>query len=279
VIALLIAVRWAHEASLMALFGSACLLALLAAKVPELALESTALTLGRRIAAVVALIAAPLWLVLLAAANGETARHMASATLAGQILLVRLPVLLALTAAVWTGRVRLGAWLSGAALLLIAVTSHTAGAGPPDLGLIGTASDGLHLLTGSYWIGGLCALAAMLAQRPAAPSLGLALAVFAEWGMIAVALLVMTGMINAAMVLLGSPGHDAIPYLTVLALKLVLVAAMIALALVNQFQLLPRLGQTGTVARLKRHAGWELGLGVLVVGLAMTLALLPPTVQ
>lgn len=277
--ALLIAVRWTHEASLMALFGSACLLALLAVKVPELALESAELTLGRRIAAAAALVSAPLWLALVAVANGQTAWHMTSATLAGKLFLARLLVLLALTAAVWMGRVRLSAWLSGAALLLITVTSHTAGAVPLGFGFIGIASDGLHLLTGSYWIGGLCALAAMLVQRPAAPRLGLALAIFAEWGMIAVAMLVMTGIINAAMVLLGSPGHDAAPYLAVLALKLALVAAMIALALINQFRLLPRLGQSGTVARLKRHVGWELGLGLLVVGLAMTLTVLPPTVQ
>ncbi len=263
----------------MALFGSACLLALLAVKVPELALESARLTLGRRIAALAALVSAPLWLALLAAANGQSAWHMTGATLAGRLFLARLPVLLALTAAVWMGRARLSAWLSGAALLLITVTGHTAGAVPPGFGFIGTANDGLHLLTGSYWIGGLCALAAMLAQRPAAPRLGLALAVFAEWGMIAVALLVMTGMINAAMVLLGSPGHDAAPYLAVLALKLALVAALITLALINQFRLLPRLGRSGTVARLKRHVGWELGLGLLVVGLAVSLTILPPTTQ
>jgi copper resistance protein D len=277
--ALLIAVRWTHEAGLMALFGSACLLALLAVKVPELALESGALALGRRIAVLAALVTAPLWLALLAAANGETAWHMAGTTLTGEIFLARLPMLLALTAAVWTGRVWLGAWLSGTALLSIAVTSHAAVASPLGFGLIGTASDGLHLLTGGYWIGGLCTLAAILAQRPAAPRLGLALTVFAEWGMIAVALLVMTGMINAAMVLLGSPGRDATPYLVILALKLALVAAMIGLALINQFRLLRRLGQTGTVARLKRHVRWELGLGLLVVGLAATLTLLPPTVQ
>ena len=278
-IALLVPVRWVHEAGLMALFGSACLLALLAAKAPELALESAALTLSRRITVLAALVTAPLWLALRAAANGQTAWHMVSATLAGEVFLMRLLLLLGLTAAVWMGWIRLSAWLSGAPLFLIAATSHTAGASPPGLGLIGTASDGLHLLTGGYWIGGLCALAAMLAQRPAAPRLGLALAVFSEWGMIAVALLVMTGIINAAMVLLGSPGHDAAPYIAVLASKLALVAAMIALALVNRFRLLPHIARSGTVARLKRHVGWELGLGLLVVGLAMTLTVLPPTHQ
>ncbi len=286
-IAFLAFIRFVHEASLMALFGSACLLALLAVKVPELALEGGALAFGRRLAALAALISAPVWLALSAAemsgvkavSKSVALWQMVSATLFGQIFLARFLLLLALAVAVWLGRTRLTAWLSGLGLILIAVTSHTAGASPGGFGFIGTASDGLHLLTGGYWIGSLCVLAVLLIQRPAAPRLGMAVSIFAEWGMIAVALLVMTGMINAAMVLLGSPGHDALSYLIVLGAKLVLVVAMIALALVNQFRLLPRLGQGGMVARLKMHVGWELGLGLIVVGLATILALLPPTFQ
>lgn len=281
-------IRFVHEASLMALFGSACLLALLAVKVPELALEGGALALGRRLAALAALISAPLWMALTAAqmagtpaaaTDTETLWQVASATLFGQIFLARFLLLLVLAVAVWMGRTRLTAWLSGLGLILIAITSHTAGASPGGFGFIGTASDGLHLLTGGYWIGSLCVLTVLLIQRPAAPRLGMAVSIFAEWGMIAVALLVMTGMINAAMVLLGSPGHDALNYLIVLGAKLVLVVAMIALALLNQFRLLPHLGQGGMVARLKLHVGWELGLGLIVVGLATVLALLPPTFQ
>ena len=282
---LLVFMRIVHEASLMALFGSACLLALLSAKVPELAMEGGALALGRRLAALAAVVSAPVWLALMVvgmagtklAAGPGTLLQAAGTTLFVQLFLPRLLVLLALTVAVWRGKARLTAWLSGAALFLIAVTSHAAAASRYDFGFVGTASDGMHLLAGGYWIGSLCVLTVLLVQRPAAPRLGQALSIFAEWGMIAVALLVMTGMINAAMVLLGTPGHDAAPYLAVLGLKLALVAAMIALALVNQFRLLPRLGQTGMFAKLKSNVGWELGLGLTVVGLAIILTLLPPT--
>jgi len=274
--ALTVLVRLLHEASLMALFGSALVLALLNTKVPELALESRVLMLGRRAAALAALLSAPAWLAL--ALMGRTGAGGPGALFV-PLFAPRLLLLLALPLAVWRGKFRLTTILSGLTLILIAISSHTAGASPFGFWIFGTASDGLHLLTGGYWIGGLCVLAAILAQRAAAPRLVLAVSIFAEWGMIAVALLVMTGMINASMVLLGTPGHDALAYLLVLGAKLLLVTAMIGLALVNQYRLLPGLDRADNLIRIRRHIGWELGLGVLVIGLAMTLAVLPPTIQ
>lgn len=271
-IAPLIFVRLLHEASLMALFGSACVLALLNAKVPELALESRVLMLGRRACALAALLSAPAWFALTMAGKADDSLFV-------PLFAARLLLLLALPVAVWRGNARLTIILSGVALILIAISSHTAGASPFGFWIIGTASDGLHLLTGGYWIGGLCVLTALLAQRAAAPRLALAISLFAEWGMVAVALLVMTGMINAAMVLLGTPGHDAPSYLLVLGAKLLPVTAMIGLALVNQYRLLPHLERTDNLVRMRKHVGWELGLGIIVIGLAMTLAALPPTIQ
>ena len=57
--------------------------------------------------------------------------------------------------------------------------------------------------------------------------------------MVAVLLLVMTGLINAASILLGH-GTPAPLYLGVLGAKLALVAVMLALAAVNRFKLMPR---------------------------------------
>jgi putative copper resistance protein D len=281
-------VRGLHEASLMALFGSACLLRLLAAKVPELALESGPIILGRRLCALVALVTAPLWMALVAAemtgtpaaaTDMQSLWQVAIATPFGQIFLVRMGLTLALVLAVWLRRMRTTIGLAGLCLILIAVTSHTANASPGGFGVIGTSSDALHLLTGGYWIGSLPVLVALLAERSAAPRLGLAISIFAEWGMLSVALLVMTGMVNTSMVLLGMPGHDAPSYLAVLGAKLALVLAMIGLALVNHFRLLPRLTEPGAAARLKTHVAWELGLGLVVIALAITLTVSAPTLQ
>jgi putative copper resistance protein D len=274
VIALALLARALHDASVMVLFGSACLLALFATKVPELAFEGSGLSLGRRGASLLALASAPAWTI----GTQGTVSWLMSAP-GGWILLARLVLLILLVRAVWTGRLRVTAWLSGAALVLIAATGHAASASLQGFAVIGAANDSLHLLTAAYWIGGLCVLLAMLGSRPSAPRLPQAVALFAEWGMITVALLVMTGIINAAIVLLGNPGHDNFVYAGILALKIILALTMIALALGNHFRLLPRLAQAGIAARLRNRAGWELGLGLAVVGLAALLSLLAPTHQ
>ena len=273
-IALALLARALHDASVMALFGSACLLALFTAKVPELAFEGSGLILGRRGASLLALASAPAW-----AIGTQGTVSWLVGTSGGWILLARLMLLILLVGAVWAGWLRVTAWLSGAALVLIAATSHAAGASLPGFAVIGAANDSLHLLTAAYWIGGLCVLLAMLRSRPLAPRLPQAVALFAEWGIITVALLVMTGIINAAIVLLGNPGHDDLFYAGILVLKVILALTMIALALGNHFRLLPRLAQAGMAARLRNRAGWELGLGLAVVGLAALLSLLAPTHQ
>ena len=141
----------------------------------------------------------------------------------------------------------------------------------------------MHLLCGGIWLGGLCVLAAIMAQRRAAPRLGAGLTLFATWGVVAVALLVMTGIIDGASIVLGMPGRASTLYLGVLGAKVVLVLAMTALALSNHFRLLPQL--TSPLARpeasamLKGNIAWELALGFVVILLAGLLGLLEPTLS
>jgi len=169
------------------------------------------------------------------------------------------------------------ALLAGLGLTLISATSHAAASSPAHFIALGITFDTLHLLCGGIWLGGLCALAAIMTQRVRAPRLPAAIALFAQWGMVAVALLALTGMLNAAGIVLSGPGHASSVYLGVLGAKLVLVLAMVYLALNNHFRLLPHLSQAEAAAALKGNIIWEVSLGLGVVLLAGLLSLLPPT--
>ena len=280
-IAAFAAVRWLHEASLMLLFGMSALGAMLHARLPALALPRLAAL--RTGAAFVALAAAILWLAFAAAqmagdpaamADPATLRLAAFATLFGHVFLLRAALLL-LALVLRGARDALVAPTAGAALALLAVTSHAAEAGPAQFAAIGMIADALHLLTAGFWIGSLVLLAALFARKPA--QLGQAVGLFAERGMVAVAVLLLTGALNAATILLGGEGHDMLPYLCVLAAKLALVAAMLALAWFNHFRLLPRLADPEAARRLGIHVRSELALGLAAVLLASLLGLLPPT--
>jgi copper resistance protein D len=272
VIALLAVIRWFHEISLMLLFGGAALLTLLRLTLPWN---------GFRIsAACVALLGGILWFILTAAEMGgalsiEVLRLALTQTLFGILFQARMVLLILLLPAlarrwpeIWV------AAFSGAALVLISVTSHAAQSSPAGLTAFGAVSDGLHFLTGGFWIGGLAVLAALYARHHA--DFPRALAMFAEWGMVAVAVLILTGMVNAPMVLLGGAGHDSPLYLSVLGAKLVLVAAMVRLALINHFKLLPGLAK-GTGGALNHNIRVEFTAGLVVIALAVLLSVLQPT--
>jgi len=157
------------------------------------------------------------------------------------------------------------------ALALPAATSHAAAASPAGFTVLGASLDAVHLATAGFWIGGLAVLLGL--HRRKEPNILLALSLFSEWAMIAVLLLVMTGLINAASILLGDEGKPSLLYLAVLGAKLVLVALMLGLAAMNRFRLMPQ-GKDQVIAR---NAGLELGAGVIAVLLAGVLGQLQPT--
>ena len=274
--------RWLNEAGLMALYGDAVLAHLLRGHFPTLPRGG-----WRRIAAPMVLITALLWLCLVAAqmagdtgamTNPAVLMQVVTQTLFGQVFVARLVLLLLLALSVFLDwRPMLVALFSGIGLVTIAFTSHAAQASPANFTAIGITSDGLHLLTGGFWIGGLAMLAGLFARRVETGPLAGAVGIFSQTGMIAVTVLVLTGMLNGASILLGGAGADAPLYLGVLGAKLTLVLAMIGLALFNQFRLLPKLAESNNREQLFRHVRWELGLGLCVILLAALLSLLPPT--
>ena len=265
--------RGVYYAAAMLLFGSSAFETLLRAKLPVITpLRGQPL---RWAVLILALLAAFAWLALAAQQmadrlDGQVLSQTATDTLFGQVFLLRLVSLLGLALLMSLRRWRkLAVALAALALALPAATSHAAEASPAGFIAIGATLDGIHLLACGFWIGGLAVLAMLFRRRE--PNILLALSLFSDWALVAVLLLVMTGLINAASILLGH-GTPSRIYLGVLGAKLALVAVMLGLAAVNRFKLMPRANDR-TIAR---NAAFELGLGLIVVMLAGALGQLQP---
>ena len=272
---MLAAARGLYYAATMLLFGDLAFNMLLRAKLPVIVLP-TNMTV-RWSALAVALTAACTWLVMAAmqmaaALDTQAVIQTATATLFGQMFLVRMMALTGLALAFAAKRgTRPAMPLAAIALILPAATSHAAAASPAGFVIIGATLDALHLVTAGFWIGGLAVLAHLFRRKE--PNILLALSLFSDWAMIAVLLLVMTGLINGASIILGDKGAPSTLYLTVLGAKLALVTAMLTLAATNRFRWMPR----GRDAVIARNAALELALGVIVVLLAGALGQLQPT--
>jgi copper resistance protein D len=270
-IAAIAAARGLYFALLMLLFGGAAFGVLLKKRLPIVAPA----VLPRRWILLGALAAACAWFALAAAqmAGGlslEAMRLAATAALFGNLFLLRVALLLGLLL-VPVRRQALTALLAAVALALPGATSHAAGASPAGFAAIGTILDAAHLLACGFWLGGLAVLAVLFRRKE--PNMLLVLSLFSDAAMVAVLLLIMTGLINAATILLGDKHAPSPLYLAVLGVKLALVGIMLALALTNRFKLMPNDGRR----RIARNAVTELGLGVIVVLLAGALGQLAPT--
>lgn len=187
----------------------------------------------------------------------------------------------------WLGVVALA---SGAALATLAWTGH----GAMNEGATGWAhltADILHLVAAGAWTGallGLILLVARPATRVDAPHLNLthrALHGFGTVGTIVVAALVVTGLINAWL-LVGPDNVGALGttlYGRLLLAKLALFAAMLGLAALNRFRLTPRFEATiaagdhgGALGALRRSLAVETASIVAILALVAWLGTLEP---
>jgi copper resistance protein D len=152
-------------------------------------------------------------------------------------------------------------------------------------GTIHLASDILHALAAAGWIGALAIFAGLL-LRARSPEhradLHRALQAFSGIGSGFVAVLVLTGLVNA-WVLVGLDGAgnlSASLYGRLLALKLALFLAMLALAAINRFRLTPALGRGqdhASVENLRRSVALETAAAFAVLAVVAWLGtLIPP---
>lgn len=278
--ALFAIVRALHFASLMTAFGAAALLALAA----PLGISGARLHRALISAAIFATATAILWLGFVTQEIAGNAMPDAMALVAtksfyGKVFLVRLALLLGLCVAMTRTRAfGLKALLAGLALAALGLTSHAAAAGSDAYALPRAANDALHLLTAGFWLGGLVVLAVEVLAKPrdGARVIGL-LRLFSRYGVTAVAMLLLSGTLNAVFIL-DTPMPWSPRYVGWLAFKIVLAGLMVALALTNRFGVLPGLerGEDEAAETLPLTVVAELSCAVLIVVIVGFLGQMPP---
>ena len=146
------------------------------------------------------------------------------------------------------------------------------------MGWLHQLTDALHLLAGGFWIGALVLLALLLRTPPPRELLLRLSSRFSALGVFAVVLVVATGALNALFIVPDWGHFLGSAYGRTLVGKIMPVAAMILLAVVNRMLLTPRIGNSAqALADLRRNVLMETAVGTLVVLAASLLGTLPPS--
>jgi putative copper resistance protein D len=254
----------------------------------------------------VAMISGAAWIGLLAArigetslldAFGETAWILLTQTQFGTAWQLRVAFAFILAASLWRSHgdamavrniiaVGAGACFAGA----LAWSGHGA-ATPGGAGDVHLMADMLHVIATAIWLGGLIPLVMLMRQLIRSPDengsvLLDALRRFSNLGLIAVATLVVTGVLNTFFMLDSAEAFFGSDYGRALLAKIALFMVMLAFAAINRLKLTPDLASaatTPTVAaqtarRIQMNALAEIGLGVAVIAVVGWLGIMVPNV-
>jgi copper resistance protein D len=216
-------------------------------------------------------------------------RDVLGLTQFGWVSQIRLAFAIVLAICLIFDRSLLWRWLALA--MVFCLTASTAWTGHAAstthaLGYLHLASDALHLTVASAWVGGLLPLALLFVaarRRKDCTSLELdAVRRFSTLGIFSVAALILSGVINA-WILVGSFGGLIVtPYGQLLTLKLVAFAVMLTFAAINRLSLTPRLAsaspdtQHSAMRRLSRNTWIEIVLGFSIFAIVGVLGTLHP---
>jgi putative copper resistance protein D len=298
----LIVIRFVHFAAAMASFGTAAfhLYAFAGEARPgDAARASFDATLAgaTRASAVVAVLSAVAMVPLVAAAMAGSAAAAFAPTVLGEVLVetsfghawcLHLAFAILLAALAIAAPRRAGAATVAALLVLASLgTVGHATIGRAAAGLAHQLNQMVHLAAGGIWLGGLLPLGLLLRRAVRsdgaafAPLARTALPHFSQMGYAAVVLVALTGAINSVMLVGSFRGLVTTAYGRLLLVKLLLVAAMVALALVNRLRLLPRLDAAAADARvplraLCRSVAFEQMLGLAILAVVAVLGTWPP---
>jgi putative copper resistance protein D len=303
----LAALRWIHFISMFVLFGSSFFWFYMGAErfsagpggLPR-ALRATTILL--RVAAPLALITGVGWLACIlinstddiySVVNPEDLHLYFFETPFGLVSIIRIALLVAAVVVAflpWTNRAWFSALLHIGALLLIsqAYLGHAAEGGAGLYGAIMIIVYSIHLLAAGAWVGGLPPLLfALVEQRHFGPNEAREWSVdillrYSLMGMVAVTLIVASGIANAGFRVAGS--FDKLfdtSYGNVLFTKIGIVILLLALAYFNRFIALPRLRAASLkgmaqITRLRSSVALEIVLGIAVLGVAAVLGITPP---
>jgi putative copper resistance protein D len=227
------------------------------------------------------------------AMTSEVLSTVLNETQFGLVLEIRLVLAVVLAVCLACDRLALSRRLALAPALglaaSIAWTGH-AGSTPGETGIPHLAADMLHLTAAAAWIGGLVSLTWLLAgsrRDPAQASLARdATRRFSTLGIVSVATLFSTGIVNAWILVGSLNALIATGYGRLLMLKISLFAAMVAFAAVNRFWLTPRLilstesgQQLNPLRRLTRNSMIEIVLGLAIYGIVGVLGTLHPAIH
>ncbi|WP_336235623.1 copper homeostasis membrane protein CopD [Achromobacter dolens] len=273
------------------LFGAGAMLALGGS--PRLGLETeAALRRAFRLAGIVGLVATLCLLPLQAASiagdwhamfDEDMLDTVILQTRYGQVWIVRALAAAALLGVVLGLRPGSPSLIAGVAALALAPLALSGHAAMHEgwLGLAHALNDFLHVLAAAFWLGSLLVFLLWLAawRRPAwRRDATRALLRFSAWGHVVVAVLLLSGVANAALILGPGLPDPASGYVQALMVKVALALAMTGLALCNRYRWIARIRTQPVVAlrAIRRNTLWELALGALVLAVAGLLGLTSP---
>lgn len=213
--------------------------------------------------------------------DAEMLRFIALETSHGQGAAVRLLALGTLAVLVRSSRSPALLTVLGVVALASLAWSGHAGAGEGATGILHKASDILHLIAAAIWIGTLALLLVSVARRePAIDEIVAALRRFATTGTAIVGVLIVTGVINLAMIADLARPTDLLAddYGQTLAVKIALFVAMLAFAAANRWRFTPQLEQAAgrDTRAIRMSLSLELCLGIAVVLVVALLGTLSP---
>jgi putative copper resistance protein D len=226
------------------------------------------------------------------AMNADTIGTVLTETQFGLVSEIRFALAIVLAACLAFDRPPVARWLALASAIgfvaAVAWTGH-AGSTAGELGFFHLASDALHLVAAAAWIGGLISLAVFLAVVRRHPAYGWAAVVydvaqrFSTLGIVSVATLLVTGVVNASILVGSLHALLVTTYGRLLMLKIALFAIMLGFAAFNRIWLTPRFAGIGreerkidAVPKFARNCIVEIALGLAIFGIVGALGTLHP---